>query len=748
MNENRIDATHSSPTHGSQDLVVRPPSRSIASERRTSGGSGAKNQSGGTAALVLFALRQWWKMALPLGLLFAGIGAAVVLFVLKPTYRAIAWLEIREVAPYVAFPDRDGNASRSFVHTQIQLMRTPLVLGKVVSNPEIARLKEIEQAPDRIAWLQQNVKVAPVGNSELYTVTCDCSDAAGAMRIVNAVVDSYFNLRHNDESEQTAKVLEVLGGQVEQRTGILKRLRDNVRELAKQATGKDPYAVATPGESALLHPVLADLHGRLTMVEVEEEVLKAELAAYENFQAKKKVEVPALAVEKAVEENAQIRGLEAALLAKKHRLLAREANLKDPKQDLGRTRLENEIKSEEGNIETLRKDVRQKAKARLENEWASARDDRLAMMKSQLESYGVKKKLLRERYADQIKDNKQYSGETFELQLQRDELMRQQKVLDLIEERAVKLNAETYAPARVTIRDRAVPPEAPIDSLYKKLVLAVLGGFCFPFALAVAWERLLRRVNDPDELEQQTSLPVVGEITRLPVRARASRQSLSARVGERLALFEESIDGLRTALYLSDGLRGLKTMVVTSAVNNEGKTSVAVELAVSIARATEHTTLLVDADMRSPDIHRLLGVELSPGLVDVLASECDASDAIVTTWSKYVHILPAGKLTTSPHRLLGNGNVKALLTELRSMYDCIVIDTPPLLACSESLVLAKAVDVTLLCAMRDVSRLDQVRKSHDRLLAAGVRPAGIVLNGISPKTYTSRYGSYEYFHKK
>jgi tyrosine-protein kinase Etk/Wzc len=153
---------------------------------------------------------------------------------------------------------------------------------------------------------------------------------------------------------------------------------------------------------------------------------------------------------------------------------------------------------------------------------------------------------------------------------------------------------------------------------------------------------------------------------------------------------------------------------------------------------------LIDADMRSPDIHNVFDIPNEPGLAQVLGHECSAKDAIVTTWSNYVHILPAGVLKASPHKLLGDSGLKAFLSEVRSTYRHIIIDTSPILSASESLVLAKAADGTLLCAMREVSRIDQVQRAYERLVNTGARPLGTVLNGVPTGRYAYLYGIYAY----
>jgi Mrp family chromosome partitioning ATPase len=96
---------------------------------------------------------------------------------------------------------------------------------------------------------------------------------------------------------------------------------------------------------------------------------------------------------------------------------------------------------------------------------------------------------------------------------------------------------------------------------------------------------------------------------------------------------------------------------------------------------------------------------------------------------------------------LGNGAMATLLKNIPLKYRYVVIDTSPVLAASETLVLTSASDASLVCVMRDVSRIDQLKKTYERLLAAGSKPVGLVINGIPTKSYAYRYGSYAYRNK-
>jgi capsular exopolysaccharide synthesis family protein len=272
--------------------------------------------------------------------------------------------------------------------------------------------------------------------------------------------------------------------------------------------------------------------------------------------------------------------------------------------------------------------------------------------------------------------------------------------------------------------------------------VAGLAAFFLPFALAIAWEVRARRISCPDDLERHLHLNVLGEIARLPSRPRTDLRSAESRVGSDLRIFEESIDSLRTTLTLSENLRDMRILAITSAANHEGKTSVASQLAMSLARATGKATLLIDGDMRSPDVHQVFGVARGPGLAEVLSNECMLADAIVATHNPNVQLLPAGRLKVSPHRLLGNGAWKSLLAQIPASYGYVIVDTPPVLAASEALVLSKYADAILICVMRDVSRADQVQKASNLLTAAGGCPVGTVLNGVPIRSYKYDYGTY------
>jgi Mrp family chromosome partitioning ATPase len=135
----------------------------------------------------------------------------------------------------------------------------------------------------------------------------------------------------------------------------------------------------------------------------------------------------------------------------------------------------------------------------------------------------------------------------------------------------------------------------------------------------------------------------------------------------------------------------------------------------------------------------LFDVRLEPGLAQVLAGRCSLDEAIVAGRATGVDVLAAGKPWASTHRLLTPEAVRRLLDEARGRYGYVILDTPPLLAASETLVLAKAAEACLMCALYGTSRNSELRKACERLEGVGGRAAGIVLSGVTPSVRADCY---------
>ena len=704
-----------------------------------------QRQQGITPKFALHVLRNWWKIATPAGLLLAAIAVGIVWWSFEKQYEATTWLQIKSQQPFLAFAPSQGErgAGDRFVQTQIEMIRSPLVLAPVIGRPEAAGVPEFQGEDDRVGWLAENVKVSPVGKSELFKISTVCTNAKDSAWIVNAVAHEYLLLLGQDESQRSQEVINTLKEEEDIRDAEVKRLQNSLRERTKQITGEDPFSPVPTTNPNLDHP-LADLNSRMIATEVEEVILDANIAALEKALAEERAEIPAALVEEAIDQDPQVRQVEDQISLNQMRLRDMGETLVTPEENVQFNDLQRALDKDKQLLEKTRNDARERIEDKAALTQTAKLQDDLATMKTKQAGYGVIREMLQERYDSKLSEAETVSGDTLELHFLQNELTKAEGVLDVLSQRILRMTTERRAPDQVKLLRPAEAAVVPVKEFpLMEIALASL-LFFVPFGLAGTWELLVRHVSNLEQLEESTNVTVIGEVARLPVRTKVVRKGSSADVGLGLAVFEESIDGLRTHLMLSEELKGMKVLAVTSAAVGEGKTSVAAQLAVNMAWVSGKRILLIDGDMRSPDIHSVFGISLDPGLVEILTRDCSVEDAIVRDEKNCTDVLPAGKLRTNPHRLLGNGKMTSFMEEIRSRYDFIIIDTPPILAASESLVLARAADRSLICALQDSSRIEQVRKAHERLAEAGGHPIGIVLNGVPTSTYLYRYGAYSY----
>ncbi len=395
---------------------------------------------------VLTALRRWWMIATPVGILLALLASVVTYLLFRPQYEAQAWLRIEEHTPYIAFESRYEEQTKLFVQTQRELIRSPLVIGPVVSRPEIARIPEIEKQSDPITWLGKQVMVLAVGESELFRVVYDSPDAGNAAKVVNAVIDSYFNLRDQDDTEKVRRVIELLDQERERRAGEVSRLREDVRELAKRTPGAESGSMKTESDANKLRP-LAEIQTRIITTEVEQEVLQARIrAAEEAMQAQESTATPEALIQRGVEDNPEVKQLKAQISMKRSELREiQSVALKSDKNPTVRV-LTNEIKQNEQALTELRLQLRQEVQEELKMYSVGKQTEELANLRSELATRKIAVKLLHDRYEEELKNVRQVSGDTLELEFKRAELARAEQVFGLIAERALKMRTEQRAP--------------------------------------------------------------------------------------------------------------------------------------------------------------------------------------------------------------------------------------------------------------------------------------------------------------
>jgi capsular exopolysaccharide synthesis family protein len=258
----------------------------------------------------------------------------------------------------------------------------------------------------------------------------------------------------------------------------------------------------------------------------------------------------------------------------------------------------------------------------------------------------------------------------------------------------------------------------------RRLQLAGLGGAgCGALlVLTVAWrERRLRRIASSSDVASGLGLPVVGSIPS------GRHRVLKVEDLDRQGRISEAVDTLRTVL-LNDSVKGPRLVLITSAIDGEGKSTLAVQLAASLARAWRKT-LLLDADLRKPEVHTLFQTPLEPGLSEVLRSEAEAAEVIQPTGLSRLWMMPAGHWDAHAIQALAQHGAGRLFDPLKEQFDIIVLDACPVLPVADVLLLGNHVDSVLLAVRSGVSRLPVVQAAQQRLASVGAPLRGAVLLG-------------------
>jgi capsular exopolysaccharide synthesis family protein len=313
----------------------------------------------------------------------------------------------------------------------------------------------------------------------------------------------------------------------------------------------------------------------------------------------------------------------------------------------------------------------------------------------------------------------------------------------------------SFQNSSIRLADAARPPiKAVFPDITLNSLLALLFSSIFAIGAALLHDVLDNTVRDADDVSRSVNVPVLGN---LPQVKNWSKQlsavitnggTLPAPGMEERAIsgFSESIRTLRNNILLADFDRRLRMILVTSPSPAEGKSTIAAHLAIAHAEQGKKT-LLIDADLRRPSVHRKFGFTANAGLSSVLLGEVEWPQVLVKTDSvPDLDILPAGPPSRRASELLGPG-ISDLLNEVASEYDMIIVDGPPLLGFAESLQMSTCVDGVLVAACAGETNRKAIRTVVSTLDRLHVNILGLVLNEVKGDSrdgyyYHGHYGKY------
>ena len=682
---------------------------------------------------VWHAFRRRWVAALVLALTLGSIAGVLTFLFLPRGFEAVAWLRVRDRSGmFGAGMGRDNAEYEAYRKTQVQLIKSPLVLMAALRRPGIDQLAMLKGDEDKVGWLMRNVQVSAPMESEVLQVRLRGEDAAEITQIANAVTNAYLTDVVNKEKAERLRRRDTLEKKYKENMSEVRSQLDTYNNLARSLGTTDSTEVST--QRALLLDHLGTLRAQQTQVQRDLALIDAELAvmdAKERGELTLEQSVPEEMIDAMVLRDPQflqlrdrIADIESAIVFQAQRS-SRGANEPAVKK------LEDMRDSMLVRLERRREELKPQVVTQLSMESVSRRTGAAAespivlrmrreIMARQLE--GTTKDF--DKVADEVK---LLGHANADLMARKQEIEQLMRVTDEMGARLNTSEIDIQMPNRVELIEEASVPEGS-DQLFRTMltVLAAGAGIVLGGGSVVAFEYLRDRLSTTDEVTQRMGLRVVGTVPRI---TRKTNPGLVA----------ECVDGVRTVL-MQTGREAPKVILVTSAVEHEGKTTFASQLAASLARSGKRT-LLLDGDLRHPNVHVALGLDLRAGLPELLRGEITSDEAVQPTGVEGLFAVTGGSCDYAAITALSKPETAKALQAFRDSFDHVVIDAGPVLAFADVLLLGQISDVSLVATMRDLSRVPLVMAAVAKLRSMDVRVLGAVVNGVDGTPVRRMYAS-------
>ncbi len=692
--------------------------------------------SGGGTNL-LHSLGRRWKLIILVWLLTVGPAVAAVWYFVKPDYTATALIQVAPVLTPVLYEDQDTRQAlplyESYLKTIAQRVNEQTVLLSALSDPAVKGLPLLKYA-DPLAELRENLTVESLRGTHLVAINVKDKSPEHAIAMARAILRAFMAGVVDRERRAEQDRRNVLEANQNVLKGKLDRLRAEIRELAK--------GYETDAESTF----------ELLRRNVEEASLKGrqELEAARNEQARirqrienveKGVLIDDLPMETAdrnvntrltweqVREQLREQRIEGdpAVISLKESLKTATAKLEDLRPQ--RRPAHEDLIQTEKQIERLRGELdkaRKRAAELADKEIEAKRQQRLEEQKVRLkDSLAAMERLcasIEARVKEHEEKGKAIGRLALEIQALRDEIKRTEEENAKVAEALRKDAVESQRPARVTeASDAEIRPEGIKDRRTQAIPGAIAGTLALACAVAFIRDRLDPRVHSTDQVQAASHLRLLGEVPSLS-------DLKAGRVTQEQ--FVESYRVIRAALAGAAMGAPPRSILVTSAQAAEGKTSLAVSLAISFAESGERT-LLIDADIQAPQVGRLLKLTPPGELKRVLLGEQTLAQAVAPTAIAGLDVLAAIKNGDATRAALNTRTAAALIRDAAGTYDHIVIDSPPSLGAADALVWAQAVDGVLISSLIGRSDGHAMGLACHQLCAAGARLLGAVAANVS-----------------
>ncbi len=294
----------------------------------------------------------------------------------------------------------------------------------------------------------------------------------------------------------------------------------------------------------------------------------------------------------------------------------------------------------------------------------------------------------------------------------------------------------------LSVVDQASLPGGPYSPrLVLNIALALFGGIVLGFGAALGLEFFDNTIKTPDQMEALLGIPVLGLIPVLP-----SDQSVQSVLEDPHSAVSEAYRSARTALQFSTDRGVPKNFVVTSARPSEGKTTTVTTLARMFGQIGMKI-LVIDADLRNPSLHKIIGIDNTHGLSNYLTGSAEAESIIRDSGVHNVSLVSSGPIPPNPAELLSSPKMLTLLTELRDQFDLIIVDSAPVMGLADALLLSSVADGTLIVCSAGETPAETVKAATKRLAMTNSQLLGGILTKFNAQKagYGYAYYGYDYY---
>jgi polysaccharide biosynthesis transport protein len=718
-----------------RDMIQRPGAGQIPPPAEPEGLSSAPKGLDIRKYFYVVAKRLWL-------LLLSFMTAIVIMLVMMarqvPEYQAAAKIQLtRSVGLPANLQQRDMEMILGdYAHTQRNI---------ILSREVIQRAREkLRLTPQEFAARYRGVSVNPVWQTAIMAITVTGLEPAFCADYANAIADAFVEYKEQERSGSSQNTVVVLSQQANRLAEEIAKMEGELLSFVRE---NSVVGIQERGN------VAANLLAQLSKQSAEYRTQRMLLEAQQPLLAQASDEVVLATLEYGLASPAAMPGgpaaegewpTDGAETLIEHGLVAPpQWNLLKRENAILEARLiayRKKYKDAHPLIqETLQKLQQNEEAIKVEIQFA------LKQYYSQLEALGIKEKAasrVEQQWEEQALDidrkQKEYEG------LQRN-MTRLQRLYDLIFNRLQEVDISSGIQMEsVRILERALTPGGPIKPRnLQSLFLAALIGLGVGVGLIFALEFMDDSIRYPEEIARTFGMPCLGLV---PTAHWKQDDDASYWIGnvDSSSGFAEAYRNIRSALLLNPAGKAFKTLTVTSSVPKEGKTTTSANLATSFAQ-TGYKVLLVDADLHRGGVHRFFGLQAGRGLTEILLGHSTLDQVLQHTSLEGLDFIGTGSFPDNPAELILGRRMKEFLATVSEQYDLVILDAPPVLAVSESTVIASQTDGTLLTVWSGRTSRKLVQVAVRQLLSRGASLLGCVLNNLD-LTRMGTYGAYSYYH--